>query len=158
VHEPYKRNPNTVCKICGKSIYRRPSEIKANKSRVFCSATCYGISLRKEVPCLICGKLILAGFNRKTCSRTCANKYRTGIKYKIGRPRDKARTFKIIKLRIIEERGKKCEKCAYAKYEILHIHHKDRDRSNNSLGNLLILCPNCHYEEHFLIKNRKKEA
>lgn len=151
--EPYKRNPNSYCANCKKPVYRRPSEIKANKGRVFCSSACYGISLRKEIPCLVCGKLILAGFNKKTCSRTCANKYRAGIKYKIGRPKDKAGTFRILKLRIMEERGKKCEKCSYSKYEILHIHHKDKNRNNNTLENLIIVCPNCHYEEHYLEKN-----
>jgi hypothetical protein len=156
VSEPYKRHPNIKCAVCAKLIYRRPSEIKANKGRVFCSVICYGISQRKEIPCLVCGKSILAGFNKKTCSRTCANKYRAGIKYKIGRPRDKAKTFQIIKSRIIEKRGKRCEKCSYNKYDILHVHHKDRNRNNNNLENLILVCPNCHYEEHFLEKSSRK--
>lgn len=151
--EPYKRKPNISCKICGKSIYRRPSEIKANRGRVFCGLICYGISLRKETPCLVCGKLILAGFNKKTCSRSCANIHRAGIKYKIGRPRDKARTFRVLKLRLMEERGKNCERCNYNKYEILQVHHKNRKRADNRIENLEIICPNCHYEEHFLEKS-----
>jgi len=91
VPELYKRNPNTKCAICSKEIYRRPVEIKRGK--VFCSVICAGIRCRKEKPCLVCGKLILAGLNKGTCSRACSNKYRTGVKYKIGRPRDKARTL-----------------------------------------------------------------
>ena len=151
--ELYKRKPNTKCTICKKPVYRRPLEIKANKGRIFCSSRCYGISSRKEIPCLKCGKLILAGFNKKTCSRICANKLRIGIKYKLGRPKDKAVTFRIIKLRIIEERCKKCARCEYNRQEILQIHHKDRNRNNNNLGNLELICPNCHYEEHFLEKS-----
>ena len=155
--ELYKRTPNIDCAICAKSIYRRPSEIKA-KGRAFCSLICYGISQRKETPCVVCGKLILAGFNKKTCSRTCANKHRAGIKYKIGRPRDKASTVRVLKLRILEERGNICCRCSYSKYEILQIHHKDRNRNNNALDNLELICPNCHYEDHYLEKSWLKNA
>lgn len=54
---------------------------------------------------------------------------------------------------MLEERGNKCEKCGYAKYEILHVHHIDRNRNNNNLENLALVCPNCHYEEHYLEKS-----
>lgn len=148
--EPHKRNPNTKCSICGKEIYRRPIEIKRGK--VFCSVTCAGIRCRKEKPCIICKKLILAGLNKKTCSRSCANIHRAGIKYKIGRPKDKAKTFRVIKLRLLEEKNS-CARCAYNKYEILQVHHKDRNRNNNRLENLELICPNCHYEEHLLEKS-----
>lgn len=149
--EPYKRNPNTNCVICGVSIYRRPAEIGKNKGQVFCSSACYGVSCRKETPCVVCGKLILARFNKKTCSRICSNKNRAGIKYKIGRPRDKAKTFRVLKIRLMEERGKRCERCGYDKYQILHVHHKNKNREDNRLENLEIVCPNCHYEEHHLL-------
>lgn len=114
---------------------------------------CYGVSQRKEKPCVVCGKMIMSKFNKKTCSRICSNKYRTGIKYKIGRPRDKARTFRVIKIRLLEERGNNCARCTYNKYEILQVHHKDRNRNNNKLDNLELICPNCHYEEHLLEKS-----
>ncbi|MFA6524571.1 MAG: HNH endonuclease signature motif containing protein [Candidatus Paceibacterota bacterium] len=123
------------------------------KGNVFCNMNCYGLSCRKEVPCAVCGKLILAGLNKKTCSRKCSNKNRTGIKYNIGRPNDKANTFRVLKLKLIKERGKNCERCNYNRYEILQIHHKDRNRINNDKENLEIICPNCHYEEHLLEKS-----
>ena len=99
--ERYKRNSNTKCLVCSISIYRRPAEIKNSKGRAFCSQTCYGISCRKESPCVVCGTLILAGANKKTCSRICANKHRTGIKYKINSPRDKVKDQRSLKLRLI---------------------------------------------------------
>jgi 5-methylcytosine-specific restriction endonuclease McrA len=39
----------------------------------------------------------------------------------------------------------RCESCG-TKVQGLHyhIHHKDRDRNNNELSNLRVLCPNCH--------------
>ncbi len=151
--ELYKRNPNTNCLICNKPIYKRPCEIQRNKGRVFCSITCYGISLRKEIPCVICGKLMLTGLNKKTCSRSCANKHRAGIKYKLNRPRDKVVSQRLLKLRLLKIRGKSCERCNYNKYEILQVHHKDGNKNNNDLNNLELICPNCHFEMHYLEKS-----
>lgn len=139
--------------ICHKLIYKRPIEIKRNNGQVFCSMTCYGISCRKERPCAICGKPILSGLNKKTCSRRCSNVHRKGIRYLQNRPQDKVKSQQALKIRLLEKRGKFCEKCGYNKYEILQVHHKDRDRENNNLNNLELMCPNCHYEEHYLKKS-----
>jgi len=149
VAEIYKRKPNTECVVCNKAIYKRPSQIKSGDRRVFCSRTCYGVSCRKEIPCIICGKLILSGVNRKTCSRTCSNKNRAGILYKINSPQDKVKSQKVLKLRLFQERGKQCERCKYTGFKILQIHHKDRNRQNNEMNNLELICPNCHCEEHY---------
>lgn len=49
---------------------------------------------------------------------------------------------------------KKCNRCSYNRHpEVLQVHHVDRDRSNNSIENLEVLCPTCHFEEHFLAKD-----
>lgn len=152
--ERYKRKPNTKCAICGKPVYRRPSQIHDTKNRAFCSLVCYGISCRKEVPCAFCGKPILAGMNKKTCSRECANRCRAGIKYKLGRPlKDKVKSQQSLKIRLLKARGGICGRCGYNKHEILQVHHKNRNRNDNSMKNLELICPNCHYEEHFLEKS-----
>ncbi len=145
----YIRKPNIKCFVCGKSVYRRPIQIKQSDGRAFCSQVCYGIYCRKEKPCIICGKPILAGLHKKTCSRECSNKNRAGIKYGAGRPNDKAKQYRNLKTILFEERGKKCERCGFNKFEILEIHHKDRDRRHNTLRNLELICPNCHAEEHY---------
>lgn len=152
--ENYHRNPNTKCIVCQKLIYKRPSEITANKGNVYCSPECYGIACRKEKPCIICGKPILASANKKTCSKKCSNINRTGIKYKQGDTRkDKVTTYKNQKIRLMKERGRVCERCGYNRFEILQVHHKDRNRLNNDLANLELICPNCHFEEHYLEKS-----
>ncbi len=151
--EEYKRNPNTKCVICKTLIYRRPSQIEKSKGGVFCSVKCYGKSTRKEIPCSVCGKLILSGLNKKTCSRSCANIHRAGISYKNNSPKSIVKSQQSIKIRLLEKIGRKCERCNYDKYQILEIHHKDRNRANNNLENLLLLCPNCHAEEHLLEKS-----
>lgn len=151
VSEEYIRKPNTKCKVCLKPIYRRPSVLQVNGQNVFCSQVCYGISCRKEIVCPVCSKKFLAGLNKKTCSRECANKNRAGMGYKMGRQRkDKVKTFRLLKQRLMEQRGPSCEICKYDKIPILQIHHIDRNRQNNDLSNLRLLCPNCHYEAHLL--------
>ena len=158
VAERYKRKPNTSCFICNKSIYRRPSEIEEAKSRVFCSVSCYGISCRKEIPCIVCKKPILAGFHKITCSRSCANIHRTGISYKINQPKSKVKSQQAIKIRVLKLRGKNCERCHYNQYEILQIHHKNRNKNDNNLDNLELICPNCHFKEHYLEKSWLKKV
>jgi 5-methylcytosine-specific restriction endonuclease McrA len=43
----------------------------------------------------------------------------------------------------------KCNRCGYRDViDILQVHHRDHNHSNNELSNLEILCPNCHAIEH----------
>ena len=156
--EKYKRNPNTSCAICAKAIYKRPVDLQRSKGRAFCSMACYGISCRKESPCVVCGRPVLSGLNKITCSRSCSNAHRTGIQYKLNRPRDKVSSQRALKVRLIGARGSQCGRCGYGKVEILHVHHKDRNRENNSLDNLELICPNCHFEEHYLEKSWLKRV
>jgi len=52
---------------------------------------------------------------------------------------------KLLKTGLFED---KCYRCGIKKWQngklILQIHHIDNDKTNNSLENLTILCPNCH--------------
>lgn len=146
----YQRKPNTTCTECKKPIYRRPAEIKQKVLGAFCSQACYGKAQRKEHPCKICGCLILASANKKTCSRICANKNRAGMKYLGRSKKDKVKSYRQLRERLFRIRPKKCERCGFSIYKILQIHHRDRDRNNNELNNLELLCPNCHAMEHYL--------
>jgi len=145
-----KRKPNTPCIVCGTLIYRRPGTLKQSNGAAYCSQSCYGKSCRKEKPCVICGQLILAGANKRTCSRVCANKSRTGITYSGRRTKDNVVTQRRLKVRLINERGTNCERCDFELTDILQIHHRDRNRKHNMLTNLELLCPNCHAREHYL--------
>jgi len=53
-----------------------------------------------------------------------------------------------LKKHLVFLRGNKCELCGNEiwlnKPIKLEIHHKDGDRTNNNLDNLMLLCPNCH--------------
>lgn len=46
----------------------------------------------------------------------------------------------------LEAYGAVCNDCGDT--DTLEVHHKDRDRSNNSLSNLEVLCRACHVERH----------
>jgi transposase len=49
----------------------------------------------------------------------------------------------------------KCERCGYISTTTkLGIHHKDRDRLNNSIDNLEVLCSTCHASHHIKERNR----
>lgn len=151
--EQYQRKPNTKCVVCDKKIYRRPGVLQQNNGKAYCSNACNGIACRKEKPCVVCGKPMLSSLHKKTCSRSCSNKNRAGIKYKVGSPNDKVKNNKSLKARLLHHRSKVCERCGYDKQKILQVHHKDWNSNNNSFNNLELLCPNCHCEEHFFTYN-----
>lgn len=71
----------------------------------------------------------------------------------MNRPKDKVVHLRALKLRLLIIKGNKCERCQYSRREILQVHHKDRNRNNSDLSNLELICPNCHFEEHFLEKS-----
>lgn len=55
-----------------------------------------------------------------------------------------------LKQRLLAERGAACERCGYDEVPgVLETHHKDRNRRNNALPNLEVLCPTCHSVDHY---------
>ena len=46
-----------------------------------------------------------------------------------------------------QHRKRVCEECGITRR--LHVHHKDRDRTNNDPGNLATLCGSCHLKLHW---------
>ncbi|MEG1726259.1 MAG: HNH endonuclease, partial [Anaerovoracaceae bacterium] len=41
----------------------------------------------------------------------------------------------------------KCEICGEKNYGVLEVHHKDMNRDNNNISNLMIVCSKCHHLE-----------
>jgi 5-methylcytosine-specific restriction endonuclease McrA len=78
---------------------------------------------------------------RKFCSIECVNK----PKKEIWNP-----TFQSVrKNMLVRNLIKECERCGYNEVAaVLGVHHKDRNRKNNAIENLEVLCPNCHSIEH----------
>jgi 5-methylcytosine-specific restriction endonuclease McrA len=51
--------------------------------------------------------------------------------------------------------GGKCDLCG--SIERLHLHHKDRNRKNNDLSNIQLLCASCHYKIHSTSESSPKK-
>lgn len=150
------RNPNIACLVCGTMVYRRPSQIKAKNGNVYCSMSCYGISCRKQNPCVVCSSFVPSDKNKKTCSNECATKYRSDLKrnHCLGRKKklQPKLTTRSYRTRVRKEKGSSCEMCGYNKVEdILALHHiiPRSQGGSDEISNLQLLCPNCHGETHF---------
>ncbi len=110
-----------------------------------------------NVECAYCGKVfyliqsLLS--DRRFCSVECSHKAEFGTK-----GRNCSKTHKSL---AVLEYGSSCERCGYSglkgyyskrivnsvydKVPIsIHVHHIDKNRKNNAIENLSILCPNCH--------------
>ncbi len=141
-----QRNPNCVCVVCQTKMYRRPVQIAAGN--VYCSLQCSGKHQRVKKDCKICGDSYFG--NKATCSRSCANKARTGISYTKENKFNNAYRGSLLKEKVAEQRGGICERCQENNYAILQIHHKiERYKGGtDDVTNLELLCPNCHASHH----------
>lgn len=155
--EPNRRD-DLKCHYCEKRFSRSLSEIaKGSKDHIYCSRRCYeqhrqeviasrhipvGRGGKHPVNCEQCGKefyikpSILMSLRKHYCSRECK---RLGS-ITVG-------TF-VPKPHIRRTRPMRCEKCGINDPATLEIHHKDRNRKNNNLDNLIVLCANCHARAH----------
>src|ERR1035437_3700472 len=110
---------NCVCILCRARFHRGASNIKKSKSGLlFCSRKC------KDA-----GQTIENGFKEMWPSG-----YRAGL----SSYRQKAIKFY----------GPKCAECSFSIAPLLIVHHKDGDRTNNAMDNLIVLCHNHHAMKH----------
>lgn len=115
--------PNTECSYCKKLFYKNPSKMCSSKSGLY-------FCCRKHKDA---AQRIDSGFNTMWPSHY---KSGTSVKY---------RKF------ALEYYGSYCQVCGYRKHPcILQVHHKDSNRTNNKIENLLVCCPNCHMEQHII--------
>lgn len=138
-----------ICETCKKEFFC--DRWKAPTKR-YCTERCHwksrqlpgGYVMR---PCSTCGKEVRRRAYRPTVNVYCG--YECMAK---GKVTNAPRTNKWANVRTWFGRfGRmsKCERCEYCEEpKILVLHHKDRNRDNNHLGNLEVLCPNCHAKEH----------
>lgn len=146
-----------MCKSCGKEFSAKPSHI-ANGYAKYCSSKCQHDAARTGVwlKCEGCGKSVYRTpkyvnaskskkyFCSKSCQTVWRNKEFSGMrhahwKHGMGSYRN-----------IMKRAGKdvSCELCKSTDERVIVVHHKDQNRMNNALSNLVWLCRNCHYIVH----------
>ncbi len=137
-----------VCEVCGST-----HEVPKHRQDIarYCSRPCYYKAMTTKgtvtYTCEVCAVQFLSApsKDRKYCSARCR-----GLGSRSHNPGSK-NTYRVW----FQRRGAlvECERCNYnAHPEVLVIHHKDRDRQNNDLSNLEVLCPTCHAVEHYVTK------
>jgi hypothetical protein len=150
--------PQVNCKQCSTEFYAKPSWLKNGYGK-FCSVQCrqQGQKNGKKFKCHMCLKEIYrtsSGQQRSKsgkffCNKSCQTLWRNSeVHIGANHPnwttgqssyRDRLR-------RSSEEQV--CKRCNTDDIRILSVHHKDRNRDNNKLSNLIFMCHNCHYLVH----------
>ncbi|KKR34901.1 MAG: hypothetical protein UT67_C0005G0013 [Candidatus Magasanikbacteria bacterium GW2011_GWA2_40_10] len=149
--------PQVNCKICKKEFYVKPYHQTLGYGK-FCSRKCHFQSQRKGkyVLCAICGKeswkqlkaLNGSASGKFFCGKSCQTKWRnkafSGEKHPnwLGGEHTYKRVMHENKITPI------CNMCGIKDKRVLIIHHKDHNRKNNVIINLMWLCRNCHYLIH----------
>ena len=112
----------SVCTTCSKSVYRAKSTLERSTSGKF--------------------------FCNKSCQSIWRNRQYAGNKHAnwTNGQSSYRDALKRSEINLI------CSKCTTQDSRILAVHHRDRDRTNNSLENLIWLCHNCHYLVHHFTK------
>ena len=155
-----RRGAYFICETCGEEFYVMPSYIKwheKNNTQIrFCSMKCYDKTGEKNP---------FFGKKHTTKSIEKMSNHSNRSKFGCGKENPNFIRFgedfgfngsheKWWKRKLLNEIGK-CEDCGYNIKEILELHHIDKNRSNNTRENLLLLCPNCHTIRHYKEKTGK---
>jgi endogenous inhibitor of DNA gyrase (YacG/DUF329 family) len=144
------------CYNCGKEFTRNLSERKQSLQRgnkPFCCKKCALETNDSKITlkCAHCNKRIkrtrsqIKRSKKFFCSHKCAAHVTKNSKYIDGKS-----TYRDL---AIKHYGPRCKKCGYSIIEALQVHHIDKNRTNNDISNLLVLCSNCHVLIHKNINN-----
>ncbi|MBI2591907.1 HNH endonuclease [Candidatus Saccharibacteria bacterium] len=149
--------PRFNCKVCGREKYIKPSHVKENAGK-YCSQKCNAASQKngRMFACYICGKETYKSLRDQTrsksgkffCGKSCQTIWRNSVYVGEGHTNWKGG---MASYRDILRRAKAvpiCKRCKIEDPRTLTAHHKDRNRQNNSISNLIWLCHNCHYLVH----------
>lgn len=124
--------------------------ITSKTNKLFCSVLCYKTEKArktKKEPNKICNFCQSSIYRRENhikyfCDRECKRKFETTNNNKIRFRKYRKKALKYLK--------KICSRCNYSENQkAIIVHHKDRNRMNNDISNLEILCGNCHFIEHY---------
>ena len=149
--------PYVKCKICSQDFYAKPSQLIRGYGK-FCSQTCQyeGQKTGKFIACGVCGKekwktqkdIRKSKSGKLFCGKSCQTIWRN--KKYIGEKHMNWRGGEFTYHRIMKENKVEpaCKCCGFKDRRALLIHHRDHNRKNNDMSNLVWLCWNCHFLVH----------
>lgn len=149
--------PEVICKICSKKFYAKLSWIKIGNGK-YCSLKCSQNSQRRGsyFNCEICNRQVWripskikhSKSGMVFCDKSCQTVWRN--KFYSGPLHPKWNGGTDIYRKVLTRTGKPviCRVCGYDNEKVLVAHHIDKNRKNNTAGNLEWLCKNCHYLVH----------
>jgi hypothetical protein len=160
-HTPKGELMTYPCKQCNQLFEARLADRKRGLA-LFCSRDCFGLSKRgprvshaSNCLCAFCGtpffrvpsKMGNSKHRVYFCSRKCKDSGQRlgGIKEIMPAHYGRGSGQYTYREKIAIE---KCARCGFNDARALVVHHKDRNRLNNVIGNLECLCCNCHSVEH----------
>lgn len=167
----WQRRSYFRCLICSQEFPARLAEVNRGNG-IVCSVKCFGERRRRALAdkraerrtnkvCATCGRAFYrqASHCKKSkhgfyfCNRACKeNAQRLGGIGLIQPPHYGKGTTHSSYRRVAKASAStwQCARCGYRTIpEILQVHHRDRNRKNNTKENLEPLCPTCHEEDHF---------
>lgn len=158
--------PIVSCLICETKFYVKPSHKLLGWGK-FCSVECRtkGQLKGKNVVCATCGEVVykppLALKRSKSgkffCSKVCQTIWRNTVLFVEENHRN-WKTGESAYRRILKasSRVEVCILCKTEDKRVLMVHHYDKNRQNNKIGNLIWLCNNCHYLVHHYEDEKNK--
>ena len=145
------------CIICSKGFYIKPNRVSKGWGK-YCSNNCKHIGFRNGniYNCKSCSKRIYKSKSvqqRSTsgnyfCNKSCQTKWRNSIFAGENHANWKGGEHSYREAMRRTNINPSCSKCRLVDARVLAVHHKDKNRKNNALSNLMWLCHNCHFLVH----------
>lgn len=134
-YNSYRKNGwNFYCKNCGKpkakvEVYKCPQCGQKFERKSYMKPSKYGL--------YFCSQSCAASYNN--------SHYRLGVNNPNFIDGKRGNAYMKLAFRAFKH---KCAMCGLEEECCLQVHHIDRNRDNNELDNLIILCANCHNRVH----------
>ena len=159
-----------ICSKCGKEfeipLKRYNYKIK-NNEKFYCSKKCSTHREQTLCNCATCGKEIYVVNSQLArsksgnvyCSRHCATIANNHLKVGDKHPNYNG-GYSVYRSLALNNYPHECAICHWNEdSDVLQVHHIDSNRQNNSIENLIVLCPTCHFKltigKYYLTKDKK---